>query len=401
MLKEKFVLIPLKTQQAIIKLTTRFKQNGYDCYLVGGSCRDLLLEEIPNDFDFATNCPLRVTKTLFSKVIPTGESHGTLSIIIDDILFEVTRYRKDVKTDGRRAVIEYSDTIEEDQKRRDLKINTIAYDVIDDLIVDNQNGIDDFKNKRIRFVGVAKQRILEDHLRAIRYIRMIARLQPLGFCYDSQEMEDVIEVFDCSRLSLERIYEELNKISAIKNKDIQFLKKYLGKLNFFKGYFDDATIAKNVIEKIIDKDSIYPLFFEYQKTHTIKETTVHLKLSKKQKKILLLLVRFQSKDLTTVSTLKKLISKTELNDLESTVIQFEKILNVNLATRVHQILQSKDPIFLKDICITGSELKGLGVTGKNIGVVLEYLQEKVWENPSLNTLRQLKAEVENRIKSYK
>jgi len=397
MLKEKFESIPEKTRLAIRQLSAGFKKEGYECYLVGGSCRDLLLDEIPKDFDFATNCPLGVTKKLFSKVIATGESHGTLSIIIKGMLFEVTRYRQDVQTDGRRAVIAYSDSIEEDQKRRDLRINTIAYDVLEDKIVDSQGGISDFKNRLIRFVGKASQRVLEDHLRAIRYIRLTSRLYPMGFKYDDNEMDAVINVFDCQRLSLERIYEELNKIFANPNRDKIFLKEYLCRLNFFDHYFDDSEIAKKVIADIVEKDTVFPLFYAYQKNHSIKDTTVNLKLSKKQKKILLSLVRFQTKDLQDVSVLKKLISKTDSEDMFETIAIFEKILEINLSDKIEQILKSNVPIFLKDISITGGELKKLGVTGKNIGIMLEYLQNKVWENPSLNTLRQLKTEVKNRF----
>ena len=398
MLKEKFESIPERTQLAIRVLTERFKQTGYECYLVGGSCRDLLLDQIPHDFDFATNCPLKVTKRIFSKVIATGESHGTLSIIVKGLLFEVTRYRKDVHTDGRRAVIAFSDSIEEDQQRRDLTINTIAYDVIDDKVVDSQGGISDFNNKLIRFVGKANQRVKEDHLRAIRYIRLTSRLYPLGFKYDECEMDEVIRVFDCRRLSLERIYEELNKIFANRNRDKQFLEAYLCRLNFFDQYFEDSDIAKKVIADIVVKDTVFPFFYTYQKKHSIKETTVNLKLSKKQKKILLTLVRFESKNLKDNSVLKKLISKIDSADLIETIEIFDKILEINLTPEINRILDSNDPIFLKDISISGGELQELGIKGKNIGTMLEYLQNKVWENPSLNTLRQLKTEVKNRFK---
>ncbi|MBT4527137.1 MAG: CCA tRNA nucleotidyltransferase [Deltaproteobacteria bacterium] len=398
MLKEKFETIPEKIRLAIRELSAGFKQEGYECYLVGGSCRDLLLDEIPKDFDFATNCPLKVTKKIFPRVIATGESHGTLSIIIKGILFEVTRYRKDVQTDGRRAVIAYSDSIEEDQKRRDLRINTIAYDILEDNVVDSQGGLSDFKNRLIRFVGKASQRVLEDHLRAIRYIRLTSRLFPLGFKYDDKEMDEVISVFDCHRLSLERIYEEMHKIFANPNRDKIFLKEYLCRLNFFDHYFDDSDIAKKVIADIVEKDTVFPFFYAYQKNHSIKDTTIDLKLSKKQKKILLSLVRFQSKDLQDVSILKKLISKTDSDDMFDTIKIFEKILGINLSDKIELILKSNDPIFLKDISITGGELQKLGVTGRNIGIMLEYLQHKVWENPSLNTLRQLKTEVKNRFK---
>ncbi len=110
------------------------------------------------------------------------------------------------------------------------------------------------------------------------------------------------------------------------------------------------------------------------------------------------MARFQSRDLNDGFVLKKLISKTDVSDLMDTINIFEKILDVSISQKINRILKSNDPIFLKDISITGGELQKLGITGKNIGIMLEYLQKKVWETPSINTFRQLKAEVKNRFK---
>ena len=183
-LREKYIALPPKKKKAINSFCEIFQTAGYECFLVGGSCRDLLLGIEPSDFDFASNCPLSIIRTLFPKVVATGESHGTLTVLYSGFQFEVTRYRKDVSTDGRRAAIEFADSIEDDLKRRDLRLNALAYNVLEDHIVDSQNALRDFKEKIIRFVGNARDRILEDHLRALRYGRMIVMLKSSGFSFN-------------------------------------------------------------------------------------------------------------------------------------------------------------------------------------------------------------------------
>ena len=352
----------------------------------------MLLGEIPHDFDFATNCPLSVTKTLFTRVFSTGESHGTLSVLYDDHLFEVTRFRKDISTDGRRALVSYSDSIEEDQKRRDIRINSLAYDVVEERVVDSQEGLKDFESKMIRFVGKAKERILEDHLRAIRYIRIIARLKSFGFGYDPEEMEQVVAVFDSSKLSLERIYEEITKINQIRYRDKDFCSRHLARLNIFSPYFDKEEQAATVVKSVIEKESFFPFCFEYNQTHSVKETVIALKLSKKHKKILNLLNRFKNCDFSKTIQVKELLSQIATQDIKETAKAFLDTYNVDLLEQFYGILSRKEPIHPTDLAISGNAIKKMGYKGEKAGKILRFLQEKVWKDPHLNQpeiLRQL------------
>ena len=121
--RQHYLALPSLIRSNLWDFTQTFKSIGYECYLVGGSCRDLILGEPVEDFDFATNAPLEVTEKLFQHVIRTGVDHGTLTVFHQDLHFEITRYRKDVESDGRRAIISFAETIEEDLERRDLRIN--------------------------------------------------------------------------------------------------------------------------------------------------------------------------------------------------------------------------------------------------------------------------------------
>ncbi|MCP4757175.1 MAG: CCA tRNA nucleotidyltransferase [Proteobacteria bacterium] len=389
-LKEKFLALPETVRQAVWKFTTIYKMAGYDCYLVGGSCRDLLFDEDPHDFDFATNCPLHITRRLFGKVIPIGESHGTLAVLFRGFQFEITRYRKDVKTDGRKAVIEFSNSIEEDQKRRDLRLNALAYDPVDDKLVDSQGGIRDFNRKTIRFVGDARERIMEDHLRALRYGRLIAKLKPNGFSYNTEEIRQVIRVFDSCVLSLERIYDELTKIIEIGYREKPFLIDYLSQLHIFKTYFADKTVADQVTRKIIETDSLLPLPFAYHKNHSLKETAQTLKLPRKSKRLITVLSEFESRDLSDDCILKSMLSKAKYIDTQDLLKAVGDLLKFDLSDKVYEIFDRNIPYRIRDLAIQGEDLKKMGFEGRSISSTLNRLLANVWNDPSVNSRGKLK-----------
>ena len=186
---------------------------GYECYLVGGAVRDLLCDISPKDFDFATNAPYEFTREAFSKTIDTGISHGTISVVIDDVVFEITRYRTEKNHDGRHCDIEFASSIYEDLNRRDFTINAMAMDK-DGNIIDPFNGQGDLKNNVIKFVGSAEKRIKEDYLRILRYYRFAGRFENSESIPDS---EAKIAILRSSHLlykhvSVERIFSEFKKI---------------------------------------------------------------------------------------------------------------------------------------------------------------------------------------------
>ncbi len=388
-LKEQFSTLPRKVRETIWKFMEIYKGAGYECYLVGGSCRDLLLGETPYDFDFATNCPLSESRKLFKRVIAIGATHGTLIIPFQGFHFEITRFRKDVKTDGRKAVIEYSNSIEEDQERRDLRLNALAYDVLEDRVVDSQNGISDFRDKLIRFVGNAEDRIKEDHLRALRYGRLISKLMPMGFSFDPEEMKAVIQVFDSRFLSIERVYDEFGKILAPGPKDNRFLIDYLPKLHIFSQFFGDQQEIKAVIEAIVETGNMLPLAFQYQKTHSIKETVNALKLSKENKRLVSLLNEFSEQDLSNETVLKNLLSKAEYIDENALLIAINDLIGVDVSRRALDIMKQKQPYRIKDLALQGNDLRNIGIAGRNIGLTMNHLLRLVWDKPQLNSTGQL------------
>ncbi|MEZ5654439.1 MAG: CCA tRNA nucleotidyltransferase [Sphingobium sp.] len=183
--------------------------------LVGGAVRDGLLGLDVSDIDLATRLtPQAVMERLSSagiKVVPTGIAHGTVTAVLDHRPVEITTLRCDVSTDGRRATIAYTDDWREDAARRDFTINALYADPISGQLFDYFGGIDDLSDRRVRFIGDARQRIAEDHLRILRYFRFLARfgsLPPDHAAYDAcTDMANSLMA-----LSRERIADELLKL---------------------------------------------------------------------------------------------------------------------------------------------------------------------------------------------
>jgi len=158
-----------------IKILNKLNEYGKG-YIVGGAIRDILLGLKPKDVDFATNLPYETLKTLFSEYTPkeTGKSFGVLRIKINDIDYEIAKFREDIY--GKEEKVAFTDDIKNDLARRDFTINAMAYNQKEGII-DLYDGQRDIENKVINFVGNAEERIIEDPLRVLRAFRFMSRLK--------------------------------------------------------------------------------------------------------------------------------------------------------------------------------------------------------------------------------
>ena len=191
-------------------------EQGYEGYFVGGYVRDMLLNQPSNDIDIATNAiPERVVEIFTAEghtVVPTGIEHGTVTIVIDNVHYEVTTYRHDVSCDGRNATIRYAETLQIDLSRRDFTMNAIAYCPINEEYIDPHNGQRDIENGSIRAVGDATVRFSEDYLRMFRAFRFQS---VLPFIIDVDTWKGIAYAvkenwLDC--ISMERIKMEFDKV---------------------------------------------------------------------------------------------------------------------------------------------------------------------------------------------
>lgn len=196
------------TSIEIIKI---LKNAGYAAYWAGGCVRDMLLEIQPKDFDIATSARPEEIKKLLKKVIPVGEKYGVVIAEKNNHHFEVATFRSDSGySDGRRPDAVLFTNAEEDALRRDFTINALFYDPLEDRVFDYVGGMEDLKNKLVRFIGDPHQRILEDHLRIIRAVRF---KNTFGFQYHPETFKALKKHAKlASKVSGERLRDELNKM---------------------------------------------------------------------------------------------------------------------------------------------------------------------------------------------
>lgn len=220
---------------AVMSVMERF---GGDSWVVGGAVRDAILDHDVHDVDVCTTLPPQSVMKLFSeqgfKVVPTGISHGTVTIVMNGVSTEVTTLRREVSLGtgpgGRSAAVTWSTDIAEDAMRRDFTMNAI-YMRRNGEILDPVGGVKDAKAGVIRFVGDAEQRISEDPLRAFRFFRFMAekRMSP-----DPESLDAVARSVDkMSPLSRERVGWEMRRIlSADRNLAVIGLMSEHGYLDF-------------------------------------------------------------------------------------------------------------------------------------------------------------------------
>ncbi|MGA9410618.1 MAG: CCA tRNA nucleotidyltransferase [Roseobacter sp.] len=192
--------------------------DGGSAFFVGGCVRDALLGVPGADVDLSTPWEpqdvIRLAKAAGLKAVPTGIDHGTITVVSGGHGFEVTTFRRDVETDGRRAVVAYSTNIADDARRRDFTLNAL-YATIDGRVVDPLGGVADCLNRRIRFIEDAGQRIQEDYLRILRYYRFHAWYSDPAAGFDPDALDAISANSDgLKTLSAERVGSEMLRLLA-------------------------------------------------------------------------------------------------------------------------------------------------------------------------------------------
>ncbi|MBN2553188.1 MAG: HD domain-containing protein, partial [Spirochaetales bacterium] len=202
----------LRIPGVVKNFSSFFAEAGFQCYLVGGAVRDMLLGRRVADFDIATDALPQEVSRMFRRVIPTGIKHGTVTVLFSGTRFEVTTFRVDQDyRDGRRPeTVIFSPSIREDLKRRDFTINAMAYDLQGRRLLDPHDGRRDLKAGVIRAIGDPLERFQEDGLRPIRACRFAAQF---GFTIEERTFSSIpLTLERVKMVSAERIRDELMRI---------------------------------------------------------------------------------------------------------------------------------------------------------------------------------------------
>lgn len=194
---------------------------GHQAYFVGGCVRNGLMGLPAGDIDIATSArpkqTMKAAEAAGLRAVPTGMDHGTITVVVDGEGYEVTTFRRDVATDGRRAVVAFADTIAQDALRRDFTMNAL-YAAADGTVHDPLGGLPDLQARRVRFIQDPHQRIAEDYLRILRFFRFHAIYGDPAQGLDAEGLAACAEGADgLTRLSKERIGAEMIKLLSAPN----------------------------------------------------------------------------------------------------------------------------------------------------------------------------------------
>ncbi|MBF9029424.1 CCA tRNA nucleotidyltransferase [Rhodobacterales bacterium HKCCE3408] len=193
--------------------------SGHRALFVGGCVRNEILGRPVADLDIATDAPPETVQALAEasglKAVGTGIEHGTVTVVAEGRPHEVTTFRRDVETDGRRAVVAFSTRIEDDAMRRDFTMNALYAEADGTVLDPTGEGLRDAKARRLRFIGRAEDRIREDYLRTLRYFRFHAWYADPATGFDPVALAAISSLLGgLETLSAERVGHEMRRLLA-------------------------------------------------------------------------------------------------------------------------------------------------------------------------------------------
>jgi len=431
----------VKLDKDVKEILKNFKNKNFKAYVVGGAVRNYYLELEINDYDIATNAKPDEVIKIFEKVIPTGIKYGTVTLVYNDKNYEITTFRKDFNYINNRKPkkVIFSNSIEEDIKRRDFTINSLYCDM-DGKVHDLYNGIKDIKSKIIKTIGEPDERFKEDALRMIRAIRFMSTL---GFVIEKKTQKSIENNYsNIKNISPERIRIEFDQIILSENPgegirslvETNIMKHIIPEIYDSIGFeqhnkYHDKDVFEHTISVLENIESKLELRLSAllhdiskPKTFTLDEKDEghfkghHIKSAEKSVEILKRL-RYDNKTIENVRVLIRYhylkdisikekgikrfirnVGEERLEDIfklniadikgKSDIAGMDKINNLKEKTRL--ILEKKEPLNKKDLNINGEDIKKIGVKeGKTIGKILDFLLDKVLEKPDLNNKKTL------------
>ncbi|MFQ5747547.1 MAG: CCA tRNA nucleotidyltransferase [Gemmatimonadota bacterium] len=389
------------------------EENGFEAWAVGGALRDSLLGAGQPDWDLATSARPAQVRALFRRTVPIGIEHGTVGVLLPGgPLIEVTTFRLDVETDGRHAVVEFADDIEDDLARRDFTMNAMAWRPATGEFRDPFGGQADLEAGVLRAVGDPAARFAEDRLRVLRALRFAGCLRLEIEPGTWRALRSAAP--DLGRLSAERVREELMKV-MVTDRPSAALRGYAeaGALAAWYPEMDrasrdpgwevrlaavDALPASRLLLRVAewllalgtDEDS---------RVRESEETLARLKFSNADSARVTHLVRHSPPLVSVTDSSASLrawlaeVGERSARDLFR--LQFamarargagetERML-VHTWRRIHDELLAGPPLRLSELAVAGADLLELGVAeGPAIGLLLDELHAEVLEDPGLN-----------------
>jgi len=379
----------------VVGIATKLERAGFETWCVGGAVRDNLLGYANKDFDLATAAtPTQVTR-LFRRTVPVGIDHGTVAVLdANRQPHEVTTFRRDVKTDGRHAVVEFGVSLEADLARRDFTINAIAYHPSRFEWRDPFSGSADLESGVIRAVGDPTHRFREDYLRILRALRFAARY---GFVIEPETWNAAIEnAAGLAQLSAERVREEWFRglRGARQPSALVRLWSAVGALEVWlpeveseepKGRSDRLPVT----DRIEGQD---PVLITAYLSNDPAATLARLRCSNADVERASAIGRYlvRSPDPTAPEDVRRWMAQTGKAVDDLVAVRVAEGVGGRLRIAVEHIRQSGAPLTVSELAVDGEDLLAAGIEqGPELGRILEKLLDQVLREPEVNTKTQL------------
>jgi tRNA nucleotidyltransferase (CCA-adding enzyme) len=384
----------------VLKIARTLEEAGYETWCVGGAIRDTLLDLENHDFDLTTAAPPAEVQRLFKRTVPVGIEHGTVAVLDGrNQPHEVTTFRKDIKTDGRHAVVEFGVSLMDDLARRDFTINAIAYHPLRHEWRDPFEGQADLERKVIRSVGDPNWRFQEDYLRILRALRFSARFE---FRIQARTLEAATaNAQGLAQLSAERVRDEWFKgiATARKVSKLVALWRDIGAARIWL-----PEIAGNANRQAgnVDKLPRDPVLVTALLAADPASLLTRLKCSNKdiERGRAIALWREKYPDPKHLPQVRRWLSATGsyADDLLALLPALPASAGPHSLARLPQVVEAirsaKDPLALGDLAVNGDDLIAAGVRpGPDVGETLQRLLAEVLEDPSRNTREYLLSRV--------
>lgn len=358
--------------QDLLKLNEIFNKNNQDnLRIVGGTVRNFLLNKEIIDFDLSTKFTPTETQKILNenniKNIPTGVNFGTITAVFDKKTYEITSTRKDIQTDGRHAIVEYTKDFKIDAERRDFTFNALYLD-FNNNVYDYFNGISDLKKGIVRFIGNAESRIKEDYLRILRFFRFYTYY---GNVLDNEGLKYSILYRDkLNSLSAERIKTEMFKIFDAKFPldvlKIMFKNEILQIITDIKNFdFNFLEYFYSIREYLLEKSNTelaISLFLNTQ--NDIKKLKNKWKLSNKEHQLIQYLFNHKQDKKYDLDKIKEIIFLDGKNYIQQLII-LNGIINQTNINEINSNLDFANNIILPKLPINGNDLFSNSFTDKS------------------------------------
>ena len=386
--------------KSFIEVFHKIHQAGGDVALVGGVVRDILLNEKHltdnTSFDLATNLKPEKLINIFGKNIKyldEGLNHGTVIIKNNNHIFETTSLRKDISTSERYASVIFQDNWKVDASRRDLTINAIYLD-IDGNIYDPLDGIKDLMIGRVEFIGEMIDRLKEDYLRLLRYIRFYSKYSKFDI---NEKKINIIKKYSTKIkvLSKERIIDEQRRIFSedleTSLRSAELMRKTNLDIECFGEKFELSKIRE--LKKILPKISwIKKISILFQKSNN-KNLFKNLPISKKEREIFDNLQNFfTEKELTSLLSQKWKQNVYYLGKDVGLKLLLSAPFSSNIKKRFEDIMKYKKP----KLPVNGKDLLDCGLEqDQKIGEVLVRIEKNWVKSNFILTKNELLSEIDN------